>query len=42
MKRLVSGVLAVALALASLSAVACPADKAKGDQQTSTPAKPKT
>lgn len=41
MKRLISGLLAAVLAAASLSALACPDDKAKTDQQISKPAKPK-
>jgi hypothetical protein len=41
MVKIVSALVAAALALSSLSAVACTGDKAKPDQQTSTPAKPK-
>lgn len=41
MKKFVSGLLAALFALVSVSAVACPGDKAKDEKQMSTPAKPK-
>ncbi len=41
MKKLASIVCAAMFALVSLSAAACPGDKAKDDKQMSTPAKPK-
>jgi hypothetical protein len=41
MKRCVAGLLAAFFALSSLSALACPGDKAKDDKQMSTPSKPK-
>lgn len=41
MNKLVSGLLAALFALVSVSAVACPGDKAKDEKQMSTPAKPK-
>ncbi len=41
MKKCVAGLLAALFALSSLSAVACPGDKAKDEKQMSTPSKPK-
>ncbi len=41
MKKLMYGLLAALFALSSLSAVACPGDKAKDEKQMSTPSKPK-
>lgn len=41
MKKLISAVVAAVFALGSLSAAACPGDKAKEDKQMSTPSKPK-
>lgn len=41
MKRFLSGLLVALFALASVSALACPADKTKTDQQINKPAKPK-
>lgn len=41
MKKLVSGLLAAVFALVSVSALACPGDKAKDEKQMSTPSKPK-
>ena len=43
MRKLTAGLMALALALASVSAFACPGDKAKdGKGEMSTPSKPKT
>ncbi len=43
MRKLNAGLMALALALSSATAVACSADKAKdGETVTSTPAKPRT
>lgn len=41
MKKLFCGLLAAVFALGSLSAIACPGEKAKDEKQMSTPAKPK-
>lgn len=41
MKKVISIVCAALFALVSVSAVACPGEKAKDDKQMSTPAKPK-
>lgn len=41
MKKLVAAMLAAVFALGSLSAMACPGDKAKDEKQMSTPSKPK-
>lgn len=41
MKKLLCGLLATVLSLVSLSAWACPGDKAKDEKQMSTPGKPK-
>lgn len=41
MTKLISGLLAAIFALSSVSVMACPGDKAKDEQQTSKPAKPK-
>jgi hypothetical protein len=42
MGKLTAGLMALAFALSSATAVACPADKAKdGQTEMSTPAKPK-
>lgn len=41
MKKLIAAAIAAVFALGSLSALACPGDKAKDDKQISTPAKPK-
>lgn len=41
MKQVLCGLLAVVFSLGSLSAMACPGDKAKDEKQMSTPAKPK-
>lgn len=41
MKKLLSGLFVAVFALGSLSAAACPGDKAKDDKQMSSPAKPK-
>lgn len=41
MKKLCCGLLAAVFALGSLSAIACPGEKAKDEKQMSTPAKPK-
>lgn len=41
MKKLVSGLLAAVFTLVSVSALACPGDKAKDEKQMSTPSKPK-
>lgn len=40
MKKMLSGLFVAVFALGSLSAVACPGDKAKDDKQMSSPAKP--
>ena len=42
MKKLLSGLFVAVFALGSLSAVACPGDKAKDDGKQSTPKKPST
>jgi len=43
MGKLIAGLMALALALSSVSASACPGEKAKdGKSEMSTPAKPKT
>lgn len=43
MGKITAGLMALALALVSVSALACPGDKAKdGKGEMSTPAKPKT
>jgi len=43
MKKLTAGLMALALALSSATAVACSADKAKGGQaEMSTPSQPKS
>jgi hypothetical protein len=41
MKKLICALVAAVFALGSLSALACPGDKAKDEKQMSTPAKPK-
>ena len=41
MKKMLCTMLAAVFALTSLSAWACPGDKAKDEKQMSTPAKPK-
>ena len=41
MQKILAGLVAVLFALSSLSAVACPGDKAKDEKQISTPSKPK-
>lgn len=41
MKQFICSLVAAFFACGSLSAIACPGDKAKDDQQMSTPSKPK-
>ena len=41
MKKWIYTLMAAVFALSSLSAVACPGDKAKDEKQMSTPSKPK-